>query len=205
MIHQFQLLITHLYGGLGYGSIFLLMTLESSLFPVPAELVAGRPFAQDGPRVAGVKAEDGQAAGGDRPRLRAAPGRTVTQMHYARRGDVTPEMEFIALREGVDPAFVRDEVARGRAIIPANVNHPESEPMIIGTRFPTQINANTGTSAVPAAAPAAADPADADPDAAAPAGAGPGRARTSGARWRAGTARAPRRAEAGTAGSASRQ
>src|SRR5918993_220122 len=86
--------------------------------------------------------------GADRPRLRASFGRTVTQLHYARRGEITPEMEFVAVREGMDPAFVRDEVARGRAIIPANVNHPESEPMIIGTRFLTKINANIGTSAV---------------------------------------------------------
>jgi phosphomethylpyrimidine synthase len=80
--------------------------------------------------------------------LRARPGRVVTQMHYARRGEVTPEMEFIGLREGFDPQFVRDEVARGRAIIPANVNHPESEPMIIGRKFLVKINANIGNSAV---------------------------------------------------------
>jgi phosphomethylpyrimidine synthase len=90
--------------------------------------------------------------GADRPRLRASAGRTVTQMHYARRGEVTPEMEFVALREGMEPTFVRDEVARGRAILPANVNHPESEPMIIGTRFLTKINANIGTSAVSSSA-----------------------------------------------------
>jgi phosphomethylpyrimidine synthase len=80
--------------------------------------------------------------------LRARPGRVVTQMHYARRGEVTPEMEFIALREGMDAAFVRDEVARGRAIIPSNINHPESEPMIIGRKFLVKINANIGNSAV---------------------------------------------------------
>src|SRR5467141_490953 len=80
--------------------------------------------------------------------LRARPGNVVTQMHYARLGELTPEMEFIALREGVEPAFVRDEVARGRAIIPANVNHPESEPMIIGRNFLVKINANIGNSAV---------------------------------------------------------
>jgi phosphomethylpyrimidine synthase len=80
--------------------------------------------------------------------LRARPGRAVTQMHYARRGEVTPEMEFIAVREGMDPAFVRDEVARGRAIIPSNVNHPETEPMIIGRKFLVKINANIGNSAV---------------------------------------------------------
>jgi len=80
--------------------------------------------------------------------LRALPGRRVTQMHYARRGEVTPEMEFIALREGVPAEFVRAEVARGRAIIPSNINHPESEPMIIGSRFLVKINANIGNSAV---------------------------------------------------------
>jgi len=75
-------------------------------------------------------------------------GGTVTQMHYARRGDVTEEMEFVAIREGMDASFVRDEVARGRAIIPANINHPESEPMIIGRAFRVKINANIGNSAV---------------------------------------------------------
>jgi phosphomethylpyrimidine synthase len=80
--------------------------------------------------------------------LRARPGRRVSQMHYARRGEITPEMEFIALREGLEPAFVRDEVARGRAIIPSNVNHPETEPMIIGRKFLVKINANIGNSAV---------------------------------------------------------
>ncbi len=80
--------------------------------------------------------------------LRAKPGRRVTQMHYARRGEITPETEFIALREGMAPEYVRDEVARGRAIIPANVNHPESEPMIIGRNFLVKINANIGNSAV---------------------------------------------------------
>jgi phosphomethylpyrimidine synthase len=72
----------------------------------------------------------------------------VTQVHYARKGIVTPEMEFIALREGLDAEFVRSEVARGRAIIPANINHPESEPMIIGRQFLVKINANIGNSAV---------------------------------------------------------
>ena len=111
-----------------------------------------------------------------RPR-RALPGRRVTQMHYARRGEVTPEMEFVAIRENalldrmaadhpglvrrhrgeswgaalperVTPEFVRDEIARGRAILPANVNHPELEPMAIGRNFRVKINANLGTSAV---------------------------------------------------------
>jgi phosphomethylpyrimidine synthase len=114
--------------------------------------------------------------------LRAKAGQRVTQMHYARRGIITPEMEFIAIRENmgrdealdmmqsgdrssllhqhagqsfgasvpayVTPEFVRDEVARGRAIIPANINHPESEPMIIGRNFLVKINANIGNSAV---------------------------------------------------------
>ena len=75
-------------------------------------------------------------------------GGTVTQMHYARRGDVTEEMEFVAIREGMDAEFVRDEVARGRAIIPANINHPDSEPMVIGRAFRVKINANIGNSAV---------------------------------------------------------
>ena len=83
-----------------------------------------------------------------RGKRRAKLGANVTQMHYARRGVITPEMQFIAVREGVEPAFVRDEVARGRAIIPANVNHPESEPMIIGRNFLVKINANIGNSAV---------------------------------------------------------
>jgi len=103
--------------------------------------------------------------------LRAKPGMNVSQMHYARRGIVTPEMEYVAERENlgrarlaeyirdgedfgasipdyVTPEFVRDEVARGRAIIPNNINHPESEPMAIGRNFLVKINANIGNSAV---------------------------------------------------------
>jgi len=109
---------------------------------------------------------------------RSKAGLNVTQMHYARRGIITPEMEFIAIRENqhveafnaqnhelltrqhpgqdfgaslpklITPEFVRDEVARGRAIIPANINHPESEPMIIGRNFLVKINANIGNSAL---------------------------------------------------------
>ena len=82
------------------------------------------------------------------PVRRAVAGRTVTQLHYARQGQITPEMEFVAVREQMEPEFVRDEVAQGRAIIPSNVNHPESEPMIIGRRFLTKVNANIGNSAV---------------------------------------------------------
>ncbi|PKQ72025.1 thiamine biosynthesis protein ThiC [Aeromonas sobria] len=105
----------------------------------------------------------------------AKPGRRVTQLHYARAGIVTPEMEFIAIRENmgrervrsellrtqhpgrdfgarlpqnITPEFVRDEVAAGRAIIPSNINHPEAEPMIIGRNFLVKINANIGNSAV---------------------------------------------------------
>ena len=103
--------------------------------------------------------------------LRARAGANVSQMHYARRGIVTPEMEYVAIRENlgreqalgqprdgqdwgasiphhVTPEFVRDEVARGRAIIPNNINHPESEPMAIGRNFLVKINANIGNSAV---------------------------------------------------------
>ena len=108
-----------------------------------------------------------------RPGLRAQPGRRITQLHYARRGEITPEMEFVAIRESqrvdgdaelaaqhpgqswgaalperITAEFVRDEVARGRAIIPANVNHPELEPMAIGRNFLVKINANIGNSAV---------------------------------------------------------
>ncbi|MBK6782111.1 MAG: phosphomethylpyrimidine synthase ThiC [Gemmatimonadetes bacterium] len=72
----------------------------------------------------------------------------VTQLHYARRGEITPEMEFVALREGVPAERVRSEIARGRAILPANINHPELEPMIIGRQFHVKINANIGNSAV---------------------------------------------------------
>jgi phosphomethylpyrimidine synthase len=72
----------------------------------------------------------------------------VTQLRYARSGIVTPEMEFVALREALDPEFVRAEVARRRAIIPANINHPELEPMVIGRHFLVKINANIGNSAV---------------------------------------------------------
>ncbi|MFN7959129.1 MAG: phosphomethylpyrimidine synthase ThiC [Holophagaceae bacterium] len=95
----------------------------------------------------------------ERKPLRAKAGRNVSQMHYAKQGIVTPEMEFIAIRENlgrdaaglksrITPEFVRDEVARGRAIIPANINHPETEPMIIGRNFLVKINANIGNSAV---------------------------------------------------------
>ena len=95
---------------------------------------------------------------GTRTTLKARAGMRVTQMHYARRGIITPEMEYVALRENgsvtmrgpnaITPEMVRDEVARGRAIIPANINHPELEPMIIGRRFLVKVNANIGNSAL---------------------------------------------------------
>jgi len=148
------------------------------------ELYTGRaPFALDDGLKHGesdaLSALRAQAAGLQRPPRRAKPGTNVTQMHYARRGIVTPEMEYVALRENqnlawqaqylanperearlagnsfgasipkiVTPEFVRDEVARGRAIIPANINHPEVEPMAIGRNFLVKINANIGNSAV---------------------------------------------------------
>ena len=77
-----------------------------------------------------------------------AAGRCVTQLHYARKGEITPEMEFVAIREGLPAEFVRDEVARGRAIIPANIRHLELEPMIIGRNFLVKINANIGNSEI---------------------------------------------------------
>ena len=100
----------------------------------------------------GLKAHDSRNlesrfAGTRKPR-RAVDGCTVTQLAYARRGLITPEMEFIALREGCTGEHVRDEVARGRAVLPLNVNHPESEPMVIGRNFLVKINANIGNSAV---------------------------------------------------------
>lgn len=91
--------------------------------------------------------------------LRAAAGREITQMALARRGVITPEMEYVAIRENnnaealgiksrITPEFVRDEVAAGRAVIPANINHPESEPMIIGRNFLVKLNTNIGNSAL---------------------------------------------------------
>ncbi|MED2943774.1 phosphomethylpyrimidine synthase ThiC [Bacillus swezeyi] len=95
-----------------------------------------------------VKQANHSYPGLKRKPLRAQKGQNVTQLHYARKGIITPEMEFIAIREHISPEFVRDEVASGRAIIPSNINHPESEPMIIGRNFHVKINANIGNSAV---------------------------------------------------------
>jgi phosphomethylpyrimidine synthase len=90
----------------------------------------------------------GAVFAGVRPPRRAGGDAAVTQLGYARHGLVTAEMEFVALREGVAPEVVRDEIARGRAVLPANVNHPEAEPMVIGRGFLVKVNANIGNSAV---------------------------------------------------------
>src|SRR5688500_17774749 len=143
-----------LYDTSGPGS-----TPELGLAPLREPGRTGRGDVGEHPARPGGLRDDGRAAvrrgtaapamsAAVRTPLRARPGACVTQMHYARRGEVTPEMEFVALREAMDPAVVQDEVARGRAIIPANVNHPESEPMAIGSRFLVKVNANIGNSAV---------------------------------------------------------
>ncbi len=157
--------------------------LTAGLEPLRARWIGQR---GDCASLSGLSSEFGRRRAGDpkldavrfpraRNPLRAIAGANVTQMHYARRGIVTPEMEFIAIRENqqieglrsagllaqhpgesfgaaipkrITPEFVRDEVARGRAIIPCNINHPESEPMVIGRNFLTKINANIGNSAV---------------------------------------------------------
>jgi phosphomethylpyrimidine synthase len=164
--------------------------IRRGLAPHRSEWILGR---QDVDELPHVTSDYGRARAADpklatlrfahlRRPLRAKSGANVTQMHYARRGMITPEMEYIAIRENqrlervaeltarhghgggvaqhpgqpwgaaipsiITPEFVRDEVARGRAIIPANVNHPESEPMIIGRNFLVKINANIGNSAI---------------------------------------------------------
>ena len=157
--------------------------LAAGLAPLRARWIAER---GDSVALDGVTSDFGRARAQD-PALahvrfparglprRASAGANVTQMHYARRGIVTPEMEYVAIRENqrldavrdagllaqhpgqalgaaiqarITPEFVRDEIARGRAILPSNINHPESEPMIIGRNFLTKINANIGNSAV---------------------------------------------------------
>ena len=164
--------------------------LHRGLPPLRREWIVGRGDVEELSEVSSEygrrRAVDPKLAGVRFPHLRrplcARPGANVTQMHYARQGIVTPEMEFIAIRENqrrelareamggkawgggvaqhpgqswgagipkvITPEFVRDEVARGRAIIPSNINHPESEPMIIGRNFLVKINANIGNSAV---------------------------------------------------------
>ena len=157
--------------------------LAAGLAPLRASWIEAR---GDSEQLPGLSSEFGRAREHD-PKLdavrfpnralprRAKAGANVTQMHYAKRGIVTPEMEFVAIRENqrleavreahllkqhpgehfganiqtlITPEFVRDEIARGRAILPCNINHPESEPMIIGRNFLTKINANIGNSAV---------------------------------------------------------
>ena len=109
----------------------------------------GRTYDQRDDGRARVRRGDGEVWQGEQRRpLRAVPGRRVTQLAYARRGETTPEMEFVAVREGCTVEKVRDEVGRGRAILPSNVNHPESEPMAIGREFLVKVNANIGNSAV---------------------------------------------------------
>jgi phosphomethylpyrimidine synthase len=110
----------------------------------------GRPVSRrDDGRAAVRRAEAGPAAFPAPPRRPwRSTGGPVTQLHYARRGVVTEEMAFAATREGVEPEVVLEELAAGRAILPANVNHPESEPMVIGRRFLVKVNANIGNSAV---------------------------------------------------------
>src|SRR5256712_579544 len=132
------------------------LDLKRGLPPLRLAWILGRGDVQELPGPASAyrrRRDEAPALGGVRfasVRLphRAKPGSRVTQMHYARRGEITPEMEFVALREGMSPELVRDEVACGRAILPANVNHPETEPMMIGRRFLVKINANIGNSAV---------------------------------------------------------
>jgi phosphomethylpyrimidine synthase len=113
------------------------------------ETYEGRPTSRrDDGRAALRSGAPAPFAGDRRPPRRARPGSTVTQTHYARRGQITPEMEFAAIREGVEPEEVRAAVAEGRAILPANINHPESEPMVIGRDFLVKVNANIGNSSV---------------------------------------------------------
>ncbi|MDH3687860.1 MAG: phosphomethylpyrimidine synthase ThiC [Gammaproteobacteria bacterium] len=157
--------------------------LRQGLAPLRSKWIAER---DDSEQLEQISSEYGRARAADpkltrlrftgtRPATRARAGRNVTQMHYARNGVITPEMEFIAIRENlrlqeykdealkrhhagqpfganipdeVTPEFVCQEVAAGRAIVPANINHPETEPMIIGRNFLVKVNANIGNSAV---------------------------------------------------------
>lgn len=165
-----------------YTDVNATIDINAGLPEIRADWIRGRGDVQDVTQRE-VKPEDNGQLGPDRSGgvpafpnvrrqvLRAKPGQNVSQMHYARRGIITPEMEYVAERENlgrarlaeykrdgesfgasipdyVTPEFVRDEVARGRAIIPSNINHPESEPMAIGRNFLVKINANIGNSAV---------------------------------------------------------
>ena len=127
------------------------LDLEKGLLPLRRGWILGRGDVEE-------SAGSGVAPSGENHRqpfpglerlpLRAKSGLAATQMHYARQGTITHEMEFIGIREGVDPDFVRQEVAQGRAIIPTNINHPEAEPMVVGRNFLVKVNANIGNSAV---------------------------------------------------------
>ncbi len=138
-----------------YGDPDLKLEVPAGLPKPRAAWIRERGDVEESSRRTARPEDDGQHGAGatglphppPRP-LRARPGQVVTQLHYARSGRITPEMEFVAIREGLEPEFVRGEIAAGRAILPANVNHAESEPMIIGRNFLVKINANFGNSAV---------------------------------------------------------
>ena len=115
---------------------------------VPARPYQPRDDGRGRVRAAGTAAVALRLRGSPTTARRARPGSCVTQMHYARQGRITEEMAFVAAREGLEADFVRREVAAGRAIIPANINHPESEPMAIGRNFLVKVNANIGNSSV---------------------------------------------------------
>jgi phosphomethylpyrimidine synthase len=173
----------HVYDCSGpYTDPLATIDIRAGLPPLRSAWIAER---NDTVELPGLSSDFGRACAADadlaglrfdlrRKPLRAKPGANVTQMHYARRGIVTPEMEFVAIRENqrldllpesirrqhrgesfgaaipreITPEFVRSEIARGRAIIPANINHPEAEPMIIGRNFLTKINCNIGNSPI---------------------------------------------------------
>ena len=120
--------------------------VRTGLPPLREPWIIGRGDTAEVPRSSRVHGSVEMPSSLRRPVVRGVG--PVTQMHYARKGEVTAEMEFVALREGFDPDFVRAEVARGRAIIPANINHPELEPTVIGRNFLVKINANIGNSSV---------------------------------------------------------
>jgi len=122
--------------------------VRNGLPEVRREWIRGRAVVEGERRLPPAPGNDMSEALRARTRRALRGTAPVTQLHYARKGEITPEMHFIATREGLAADFVRDEVARGRAIIPANINHPELEPMIIGRNFLVKINANIGNSAV---------------------------------------------------------
>ena len=139
-----------------YGDADVATDVRSGLEPIRASWIAGRNDTVELDKASSLYRLGREAMpeldtirfAATRKARRARVGANVSQMHYARRGEITPEMEFVALREGVEPEFVRSEIARGRAVLPMNVNHPELEPSIIGRNFLVKINANIGNSAV---------------------------------------------------------